>query len=172
MSGVACPMAKLLSQLDEAPIEIPFALTPRGKTSATRTHAPGWEKESVSVKLREHDAEGMTYSPRVSKVDLVDPDEYNGNPASGFASTTSPAARSKVTVQSSDDDVRNTHADGTGDEDGLATKLIDVKDGRDGGEHEQDTADTTSQKRSGVASQTQVLEDESGVVQNGVDTRP
>jgi hypothetical protein len=41
MSGVACPIAKLLSQFEEAPIEIPFALTPRGKTSATRTHAPG-----------------------------------------------------------------------------------------------------------------------------------
>jgi hypothetical protein len=32
-----------LSQFEEAPIEIPFALTPRGKTSATRTHAPGWK---------------------------------------------------------------------------------------------------------------------------------
>ena len=68
--------------------------------------------------------------------------------------------------------MRNTHADGTSDEDGLATKLINVKNSRDGGEHEQDTTDTTSQERGGVASQTQVLEDESGVVQDSVDTRP
>lgn len=114
----------------------------------------------------------VTHSPRVSKVDLIDPDEYNGNPTSGFTSTAGPAAGSEVTVQSSDDDVRNTHTDGTGDEDGLAAKLIDVKDSRDGGEHEQDTTDTTSKKRSGVASQTQGLEDESSVVQNSVDTGP
>jgi len=114
----------------------------------------------------------MTHSPRVSKVDLVDPNEHNSDPTSGLACTASPVARPKVTVQSSDNDVRDTHADGTGDEDGLATKLIDVKDGRNGGEHEQDTTDTTSQKRSGVAGQAQILEDESGVVQNSVDARP
>jgi hypothetical protein len=68
--------------------------------------------------------------------------------------------------------VRNTHTDGTSDEDGLTTKLIDVEDSRDCGEHEQDTTNTTGQKRTCVASQTQVLEDESGVVQNSVDTRP
>lgn len=77
-----------------------------------------------------------------------------------------------MTVQTSDDDVRDTHTDGTGDEDGLATKLIDVENGGDGGEHEQDTTNTTSQKRSSIASQTQILEDESGVVENSVDTRP
>jgi hypothetical protein len=54
----------------------------------------------------------------------------------------------------------------------LATKLIDVKNGRDSGEHEQDTTNATSQKRTCVTSQTQVLEDESGVVQNSIDTRP
>jgi hypothetical protein len=77
-----------------------------------------------------------------------------------------------VTVQTSDNDVRDTHAQGAGNEDGLATKLIDIEDGGDRGEHEQDTTNTTGQKRSGVASQTQVLEDESGVVENSVDTRP
>jgi hypothetical protein len=77
-----------------------------------------------------------------------------------------------VTVQPSDNNVRDTHAEGAGDEDGLATKLVNVEDGGNGGEHEQDTTNTTGQKRSGVASQTQVLEDESGVVENSVDTRP
>jgi hypothetical protein len=77
-----------------------------------------------------------------------------------------------VTVQTSDNQMRDTHTEGTDNENGLATKLIDVKNGRDSGEHEQDTTNATSQKRTCVASQTQVLEDESGVVQNSVDTRP
>lgn len=114
----------------------------------------------------------MTHSPRISKVDLVDPNEYNGDPTSSFSSRSLPFRGSIGTIETSDNDVRNTHADGTSDEDGLATKLINVKNSRDGGEHEQDTTDTTSQERGGVASQTQVLEDESGVVQDSVDTRP
>ena len=113
-----------------------------------------------------------TYSPRVSKVDLIDPDENDSDPSGSCTSFGLPFGRSKGAVKSSDDNVRDTHANGTSDEDGLATKLINVEDGRDGGEHKQDTADTTGQKRSGVASQTQVLEDESGVVQNSVDSRP
>lgn len=114
----------------------------------------------------------VTHSPRVSEVDLVDPDENNGDPTSDCTLVTCPARRSKVTVQSGDDDVRNTHADGTSNEDRLATKLIDVQDSRDGGEHEQDTTNTTGQERTCVASQVQVLEDERSVVQNSVDTRP
>lgn len=59
MIGVACPIysgqnlagklqkdgiltAKLFSQFDEAPMEIAFARTPRGNTSDTSTHAPGY----------------------------------------------------------------------------------------------------------------------------------
>lgn len=85
---------------------------------------------------------------------------------------TSPVRGSKGAVQSSDNDVRDTHANGTSDENRLTTKLINVENGRNGCEHEQDTTNTTSQERGCVASQTQILEDESGVVQNGVDTRP
>lgn len=114
----------------------------------------------------------MTHSPRVSKVDLIDPDERDGNPTSSFARGTTPLRRSIVTVQTSDNQMRDTHTEGTNDENGLATKLIDVKNGRDSGEHEQDTTDTTGEKRTRVASQTQVLENESGVVQNSVNARP
>jgi hypothetical protein len=114
----------------------------------------------------------VTYSPRVSKVDLVDPDEHDGNPTSNFTRVTTPLRRSIVTIQTSDDQMGDTHTDGTSDENGLATKLIDVKDGRDSGEHEQDTTNATGQERACVASQTQVLENESGVVQDGVNTRP
>lgn len=112
----------------------------------------------------------QTYSPRVSKVDLVDPNKDDGDPTS--STMAHPVCRSVGAVKSSDNNMRDTHADGTSDKNGLTTKLINVKNGRDGGKHEQDTANTTGQKRAGVASQVQVLEDESGVVQNGVDTGP
>lgn len=112
----------------------------------------------------------LTHSPRVAKVDLVNPHEDHSYPARGRFSF--PSGRSVSAVQTGDNDVRNSHADSTRDEDGLATKLINVENGGNSGKHKKNTTNSTSQERCCVASETQVLEDEGGIVQDGVDTGP
>lgn len=64
------------------------------------------------------------------------------------------------------------HDEGSGDEDGLATHIIDPDDGRDRRKEHDNTDDTSREQGKRVASEAEVLEDGRCVVKNGVDTSP
>lgn len=54
--------------------------------------------------------------------------------------------------------MRNTHSNSTNNQDGLTTKLINVKNGRNSRNEHKDAADTTSEQRCGVARETEIFE--------------
>jgi hypothetical protein len=99
----------------------------------------------------------MTYAPGVAKVDLINPHKNDGNPASSSMGCPVLAVGS---IQSGHNNMRNTHPNSTGNQNGLTPKLINVQNGRDSGKEHKDTADTTSKQRYGVSRETEVLEDE------------
>jgi len=80
-------------------------------------------------------------SPRVAEEDDEDPDHDDGRPAGT-------GVRGPVVLEGShdagDDEMAHTHTDGAADQDGLASELVDVHDGRDGGEPHDDADDTGS----------------------------
>lgn len=63
-------------------------------------------------------------------------------------------------IQSRDNDMRDTHAYSAGDKDRLAPKLINIQDGRDGGKEHENTTDTASEQGCSVSCEAQVLENE------------
>lgn len=67
-------------------------------------------------------------------------------------------------VKTGDNEVRYTHSKCSGDEEGSASKSVNVQNGRDGSEEEKDAAHTRRQEGCRVASKTQVLEDELEIV--------
>lgn len=119
--------AKLLSQLEDPPMLIPFARTPRGKTSATKTHAPGYNLSEYDTSDVRND---MPYAPRIAKVDLIDPDKHNCNPASRLVVLPGGCITS---VETGDNEVANAHSQRSSYQDWLSTKSVDIEHGRDGG---------------------------------------
>lgn len=99
----------------------------------------------------------MTYAPGVTKVDLINPHKNDGNPAGSFMGC---PVLAEGSIQSGNNNMRNTHPNSTSNQDGLAPKLINVQNGRDSGKEHEDTADTTSKQGSGVSRETEILEDE------------
>ena len=55
---------------------------------------------------------------------------------------------------------------------GLRPPLVHVEHRRDGGKEKEDAADTTCEQGSRRSGETQILEDERGIVENGIDARP
>jgi hypothetical protein len=92
-------------------MEMPFALTPRGNTSATRTHAPGYDLSILDHEARE---KIFAYAPRIAKVDLIDPDKHNCNPASRLVVLPGGGITS---VETGDNEVTNAHSQGSSDQD-------------------------------------------------------
>lgn len=140
-------------------MEIPFARTPRGKTSATTTQAPGCSNygHQYMLNLRATCWLEVTYAPGVAKVDLVNPNKNDGNPSSSLVGS---PVLVEGPIQSRDNDMRDTHAESTGNQDGLASELVNIQDGGDGGKEHENTADTASKQRGGVSREAQILEDE------------
>lgn len=66
----------------------------------------------------------------------------------------------------------NTHANSASDQHGFASPAIHEQDCRDRREKEQYTADATGEKRGCITSESEVLEDEGRIVEDGVDSRP
>jgi hypothetical protein len=150
--------AKLLSQLEEPPMEIPFALTPRGNTSATRTHAPGYSSSAVEQLGR---GKNGAYTPGITEVDLVDPHKHNSNPPGSLVSR---PGRPERPIKTSDDEVRDAHAQRASNQDGLPAESVDVENSRDGCAEEEHTPDAAGEQRRGVSSETEVLEDEGRII--------
>lgn len=84
-----------------------------------------------------------------------DPDKDDGDPAS------CPMRRPVVAICSDDacdDEMTGSHSNGTGDQNGLSSKAIDVQDGGDGEEELQDTDHACCEKRCRVSVEAESLE--------------
>lgn len=71
-----------------------------------------------------------------------------------------------------DNDLAHGHADRSRDHHGLAAQLVDVEDGRHGGDAVEDADDAGREQRRRAAGQAERLEDGRGVVQDRVDAGP
>lgn len=189
-SGVDMATAKLLSQFDAAPIETPLARSPSGNTSATCKARQEEERKRTSVSSRSvgldrhhiwlvicgaRSAGPNTYddpttgAPGETEAGGEEPDKGTSDP------TSSDVGGPIVTASGNDDGddhVAGTHDGSTGDQGGLTSPCVNVEHSRDGGNEEDDTDDSGCKKRDGVALQTDLLEDERGVVEDEVDPRP
>jgi hypothetical protein len=106
-------------------MEMPFALTPRGNTSATRTHAPGYDLSILDHEARE---KIFAYAPRIAKVDLIYPDENHSNPTSRLVGLPGGTISS---VETGYDKVGDAHSQGSDDEDWLSAESVNVEYCRD-----------------------------------------
>lgn len=79
-----------------------------------------------------------TYTPRIPKINFIDPNKNNRNPTSHRMRL---PTRTETAIQRCDDNVRDAHSDGSDYKDWLTPELVDVEDGWDGGEEHEDTAD-------------------------------
>lgn len=82
---------------------------------------------------------GDTHAPGVAKVNLINPHEDDGDPSSSFMGCPVLAVSS---IQSRHYDMGDTHTHSTGNQDGLASELVNVQDGRDGGKEHENAANT------------------------------
>lgn len=74
--------------------------------------------------------------------------------------------------ENGDNNMTGGHDEGSGDEDGLATRIIDPDDGRNRREEHDNTDDTSREQGNRITRETEVLEDRRCVIKNGVDTSP
>ena len=65
-----------------------------------------------------------------------------------------------LAIKTSHNEMRNTHANGSCDQDGLASKLINIEDCRNGGQKQENTTHSASKQRDSISSETQVFENE------------
>ena len=108
-------------------------------------------------------------SPGVTEEDDEEPDHDASSPTGALVAW--PVVL-EAGDDTGDDEMAGGHADGTADEDGLTTQLVDVHDGGDGGEEHDDSDDTCGEQVDRVARQAETREDGRRIVQDGVDTSP
>lgn len=106
-------------------------------------------------------------APRVGKVGGEEPDEDDGGPA-GVA-VRGPVGHEGA-LDAGDDGVADHHAQGTGDQKGLAAEFIQEQHRGEGEDDLDDTGDTGRQQVGGGVGETETFEDLGCVVQDGVDT--
>ena len=108
-------------------------------------------------------------TPRVTEVHNEEPDHGYGTPTSTRCGANLPLGlvRGK---DSGDNNVASSHANSTDDKDGLTAELVNVGDGREGGNPHDDTDNTGGKEGCCVTAEAEVLEDSRGVVQDSVDT--
>lgn len=82
---------------------------------------------------------GDTHAPGVAKVDLINPHEDYGDPSSGFMGG---PVLTVSAVQSRHNDMGNAHSHSASNQDGLASELVNVQDGWNGGKEHENAADT------------------------------
>lgn len=141
-------------------VEHPVGGSDNGNT--TRTHTGG---ENF---LSKDPCDG---TPGVRKVNSEEPDEDNGNPSLSDGEMLALVPLGLVdTLNGSDNDVADEHANGTDNQESLTTELVQEEDGRKSEGDLQDTSDTGSEEISGSGRETERLEDLRSVVQNSVDT--
>lgn len=111
------------------------------------------------------------HTPGVGEVDGKEPNEDNSHPALRFVETLVEIPVILVeTLNGSNDDVTEEHANGTDNQEGLTTKLVKPKDGGHGEDNLQDTGHTSSQESLLGGGETETLEDLGRIVEDGVDT--
>ena len=110
-----------------------------------------------------------SYAPGITEVYLVDPDKDNSNPSSSLVGWPIVTKRS---VETSDNEVGDTHSQGSSNQNGLSAEPVDVQYCRDCRGKKEDAANTTSKERCCVSSQAQIFEYECCIIQDSVYTRP
>lgn len=106
-------------------------------------------------------------SPGVSEVHDEQPDHGHCCPAGGRVRLPLVLVLGE---DDCDDDVAGGHTDGTDNEDGFATKLVNVGHSWEGRDPHDNSDDTGCEKGGGVAAEAEILEYRWRIVQNGVDT--
>lgn len=101
-----------------------------------------------------------TYPPGIPEINLVNPNKDHSSPAGRRMRKPFLGGQPARPIQRGDDDVRDTHTDGAGDQDWLPPKLIDVQNCWYSGEEHENAADAAREERGGVSGQAEVLEDE------------
>ena len=124
------------------------------------------ESDAVSaIGQRPHftDDDPTARAPAVSEIDDEKPDHRDGRPTRRLMSG---PLMLVDTEEDGDDRMTDTHGNGSRKQDGFSPKLIDVEDGRNGGEEHGYTHYTCCKKAGGIARGAQRFEYGRGVVKD------
>lgn len=110
-----------------------------------------------------------TRSPTVTKVNDEEPDHGNGGPTGSLVVWPVVGVLGK---ENGNDDVACSHADGTGNQHGLASDSVDPQNSWDSGNEHDDANHAGGKEGNGVGGLSEILEDGRGVVKHGVDSCP
>lgn len=106
-------------------------------------------------------------TPRPTKVDDEEPDHNDSRPTSSMVSWPLVLILGE---DDSDDEVAQTHAQGTESQSGSSSDSVNVQDGGNCGQQHGNAYHARCKKRSGVRRQTERAENLRGIVKDGIDT--